>query len=583
MNVNRNHYHRLSSLALIMVTSVVGTAAGEKRAELTILHTSDLHGSVLPFDDYGNRPSKIGSLAQVATIVHDIRTSTDHPVLLLDSGDTLQGTPLEQFTHVRWSEASPTIEAMNLIGYQAMAVGNHEFNFGLEVLRRAEEQAAFPFLSANSVRAGSTEPAFQPFAIFEAGPIKVGVLGLITPNIPGWEIPENYAGLDFQPMDEAARIWVPRLRQDEGCDLVVVIAHTGFEGVPDTGELNGTEYENFILRLTKVPGIDVLLTGHTHDDIPPHLVNGVYVSQPDARARMVTRIDIELEHGEAGWKIIERDGKNLASRDAEPDADIERTFTLVHQRVQAALDGPVGEVTGEVRVDRCRLEDCAAVDLIHAVQLEAAGAQLSIAGILNAFAPPLAEGPVNWRWIHSFYSYTNTLVAVRLTGAEVRDVLEHAANFYDGMECSEDGGCTVLTDSTIPLYNVDSMAGLHYRIDPTQPEGSRIRDLRYQGLPLDLQATFTVACNSYRAAGGGHFPHIEGAEVVWTTSEEMTDLIGDYLNRNQPWRPVVDANWRIGRDIVTEKELVTRQQAAEEGRGEATEYPKTEPKEGEGE
>jgi 2',3'-cyclic-nucleotide 2'-phosphodiesterase/3'-nucleotidase len=489
----------------------------------------------------------------VATLVENTRSASDHPLLVFDSGDTIQGTPFEQFVHVRWGEPSPTIGAMNRIGYDAMAVGNHEFNFGLEVLRRAERQAEFPILSANSLRVGTNEPAFQPYAVFEAGPLKVGVLGLITTNVPGWEVPEHYAGLEFQPMDEAARRWVPILREEEGCDVVVVLAHTGFEGDPETGELNGTEHENFVLRLAEVPGIDLLLTGHTHDDIPPHLVHGVIVSQPDARAQMVTRIDLSFTKTANGWAIEEWTGNNLAMRETVADTEMVEAFAPAQQRVQTELDGPVGEVSGEIRVERCRLEDCAAVDLIHAVQLDASGADLSLASLLNAHAPPLKAGPVNWRWIHAFYVYANSLIAVRLTGEQVRDVLEHTARFYDGLECPDTGGCTVLTDPAIPLYNVDNMAGIQYRIDPTQPEGSRIRDLRYKGAELDLHATFTVACNSYRAAGGGIFPHIEKAEVVWVSSKEMTDLIGDYFNRHRPWKPVVDGNWRIGRDLEAER------------------------------
>jgi 2',3'-cyclic-nucleotide 2'-phosphodiesterase/3'-nucleotidase len=198
------------------------------------------------------------------------------------------------------------------------------------------------------------------------------------------------------------------------------------------------------------------------------------------------------------------------------------------------------------------LEDCAAVDLLHEVQMHASGADLSLAALLNARAPVLHTGPVSWRWIHGFYVYPNTLIAVRLTGAQIRDVLEHAARYYDGLECGLEG-CTVVGDGAIPHYNVDNMAGVDYRIDPTRPEGSRIRDLRYNGLPLDPEAEFVVACNSYRAAGGGLYPHLEGAVVVWRSSEEMPDLIGDYLNGHRPWRPVVDGNWRIGRDIVAEE------------------------------
>ena len=538
------------SLAVVLSSSAV---AGDKEtAELTILHTSDLHGAVLPFNDYANRPSDIGSLAQIATMVSEIQAAADHPVLVLDSGDTLQGTPMEHFVHVRWGEPSPTIEAMNRIGYRAMAVGNHEFNFGLEVLERARKQAEFPFLSANILREGTNDPAFQPYAIFEQGPIRVGVLGLITPNVPGWEKPENYRGLVFEAMDDAARRWVPVLREKENCDVVVVLAHTGFEQDPETGEADGTAHENFVWRLTAVPGIDVLLTGHTHEDIPPRLVRGVLVAQPWARARMLTRIDLRLDREGPGWQITERRGENLPVKGVPADTELTRHFTVVQQRVQSALDGPVGEVTREVRVDRCRIEDCAAVDLVHQVQMDVSGADLSLSALLNAHAPVLRAGPVTWRWVHAFYVYPNTLVAVRLTGAQVRDVLEHAARYYDGLECHAEG-CTVVGDAAIPHYNVDNMAGVSYRIDPTRPEGSRIRDLRYNGLPLDPEAELIVACNSYRAAGGGFYPHLEEAEVVWRSSDELPDLIGDYLDKHRPWVPVVDGNWRIGRDIVAEE------------------------------
>ncbi|MFV2073168.1 MAG: bifunctional UDP-sugar hydrolase/5'-nucleotidase [Thermoanaerobaculales bacterium] len=535
--------------AALLLLGAVGVAAdGPKTAELTILHTSDLHGAVLPGNDLGR-----GSLIQVATLVEDIRRRAGHPVLLFDSGDTIQGSPLEQFAHVRWGEPSPTIEVMNLIGYQAMAVGNHEFNFGLDVLRRAQAHAQFPFLSANTVGVDNGEPAFQPYVVLQAGALRVGVLGLTTPNIPGWEKEENYRGLAFEAMDAAARRWVPILREKEGCDLVVVLAHTGFERNPSSGEPEGTGFDNFAWRLTEVPGIDVLLTGHTHSDMPPRRLHGVIVSQPRARAQLLTRIDLDLQRKGSGWKIVRWNGENLPTGAAVPDHELRAHFAPLNKKVETALDGAVGRVTGEVRVDRCRLVDCAALDLVHAVQLEASGAQLSLAALLNGRLPALGPGPVSWRWVHAFYTYPNTLVAVRLNGAQIVDILEHSARYYDGLRCPEEGGCSVLTDPSVPHYNVDSMAGISYRIDPTRLEGSRIRDLRFRGLPLDLHATFTLVCNSYRASGGGLYPHLAEAEVVWKSSEEMTDLIGDYLARHDPWQPVVDDNWRIGRELAAEE------------------------------
>jgi 2',3'-cyclic-nucleotide 2'-phosphodiesterase/3'-nucleotidase len=383
--------------------------------------------------------------------------------------------------------------------------------------------------------------------------VKVGVLGLITPNVPGWETPEHYAGLDFLPMDEAARRWVPILRETEGCDLVVVLAHCGFERDLERGEPNHTNHENFGWRLTQVPGIDVLLTGHTHRDIPPREVNGVIVAQPAARATRLTRLDLDLRREADRWLIESWAGENLATAEAEADPEIIAALTPAHTRVARALDATVGEVTAEVRVDRCRLEDCAATDLLHAVQLEASGADLSLAALPNRYAPPLPAGPVSLRWVYAFYTYPNTLVAVRLTGSQVHDLLEHSARYYDGLRCEPEDGCTVLTDPEVRHYNVDTMAGISYRIDPTRPEGSRVRDLSYRGLPLDRDAVVTVVINSYRAAGGGLFPHLAEAEAVWRSSAEMTELIADYLQRHQPWYPATDGNWRLGRDMVAEE------------------------------
>jgi len=331
------------ALCAVLVWTVAGEcSATDTRHGLTILHTSDLHGSVLAWDDFRNQPAD-GSLAQIATLVQEIREATDHPVLVLDSGDTIQGTPFEQFPHVRWSEPSPTIAAMNRIGYDAMAVGNHEFNFGLAVLRRAEEQADFPFLSANTIDEATESPVFPSHMVITAGDVRVGVVGLVTPNIPGWERPEHYRGLAFRPMDEVAREQVRTLRDEAGCDLVVVLAHTGFEKDPETGAARGTEAEDFAWRLARVPGIDVLLTGHTHEDIPPRELNGVVVAQPSGRARKLTRIDLELERRSDGWRVASWQGRNLEVAGIEADGDIQAEMAELHRRVAEALDGPVGK------------------------------------------------------------------------------------------------------------------------------------------------------------------------------------------------------------------------------------------------
>ncbi len=544
------------SLALLLHSGLVLGAEEPARQlrRITLLHTSDIHGRVLPHDDARDQPAA-GSLARLATLVDRIRSEVTHPVLLLDSGDTIQGTPLEQFALVRFAEQSPTIAAMNRIGYSAMALGNHEFNFGLDVLRRVREQAAFPLLSANTQYAASGEPAFDPFLVIEAGDIRIGVLGLTTSNIAGWESPENYQGLVFQATEEAARRWVPVLREQQRCDLVVVLAHTGFERDLASGAANSTNKENSAWRLSTVPGVDVLLTGHTHRDIEPRQLHGAIVSQPSSGARRLTRIDLDFEPAAKGWSLVSWQGKNLDPGEQKPDPELIDSFADLHARVVKALDSPIGHTTSAVSVRGCRLADCAACDLLHDVQLEASGADLSLASLLSDSTPDLAAGAVTWRWIFGLYVFSNTLQAITVSGAQVRDILEHAASYYTGLECTAATGCTLLTDPEVLRFNVDSMAGLSYHIDPTRPLGERIRDLSFAGLPWDPERVFTLVCNSYRGAGGGGFPHIGEAPVVWRSSEEMTDLVADYLTLHDPWQPRADHNWRVVPEIVAEQPL----------------------------
>jgi 2',3'-cyclic-nucleotide 2'-phosphodiesterase/3'-nucleotidase len=536
------------ALGALLAAAAAPVCADDVRS-LTILHTSDLHGHVGSVDPVTGGPA-VGSLARVADLVREVRDTAPGPVLVLDSGDTLQGSPVEELPHVHWGEPSPTMAAMDRIGYDAVAVGNHEFNFGIEVLRRAERQASFPLLSANTVDVATGEPAFRPYVVLERDGVRIGVLGLTTPSVPRWEVPAHYAGLRFEPMADAARRWVQTLRTDEACDLVVVLAHTGFERDPRTGEERPRRVGNHAWELTRVEGIDLLLTGHDHRAERPHQVHGVVIAQPRARARTVTRLDLTLERHDGEWRVAGWTGELVDVTSRPLDPQVVALTAGIEARVGSALDRPVGQVTDPVDVIGCRLRDCAVLDMVHAAQLEASGADLSLTALLSDAAPPLERGPVTERWLRAMYVYPNRLVAMRLTGAQVVDVLEHAARYHDGLDCSGRGPCVVTTDTDIPRYNVDSLAGLAYRIDPTRPEGARVTDVRLGGRPLHPDQMFTVVMNTYRASGGGDYPHVTDAEIVWRSDVEVVDLLRAWLDRHRPWRPTVDGNWTVAPDLV---------------------------------
>ena len=223
----------------LAVEPVAGEPGGAATAIVTVLQTTDLHGNLVAWDYARSRESDVG-LARVATRVAAIRRETPN-VLLVDTGDTIQGTPIE-YMHARrgGKGPDPTMAVMNAMGYVAMAVGNHEFNYGMAVLRRAEKDAKFPWLSANTRNAKDGSPAFPEYAVREAGGVRVGLLGLTTPNIPSWEPEANRPGLSWEDPVETAKRLVPVLRGRERCDAVVVLFHSGLEADPVTGEPNGT-------------------------------------------------------------------------------------------------------------------------------------------------------------------------------------------------------------------------------------------------------------------------------------------------------------------------------------------------------
>ena len=295
----------------VFLSFLLLSAANGAAVTLTILHTSDLHGRVHSHDALEDRDLGEG-LARVAAAVASIRAEGG-PVLLLDSGDTIQGSPTQAlaFAGRAGDGSDPIIRAMNRVGYDAMAVGNHEFDFGVERLEKSRREARFPWLSANTLRANG-DPAFDPYVVREIAGVRIGVLGLVTPRVGDWESPSLLAGLRFSDTIEAARRYVPVLRGKERCDLVVVITHQGFERDPATGRSTGGSQENQAYALaTEVPGIDLLLAGHAHVVVEPRRLGPTWVSEPGRWGNTLTRFDVTLEKAGAAWRVAAVAGRNL--------------------------------------------------------------------------------------------------------------------------------------------------------------------------------------------------------------------------------------------------------------------------------
>ncbi len=532
-------------LAVVLALGAGGVARAERETTLTVLFTSDVHGRVLPFDDVRERPAR-GSLAQVATLVSRVREQTRN-VIVLDGGDAIQGTPLAYYGIAAPGAEGrdPTVAGMNLVGVDAAVLGNHELNFGLDVLRRSIAQSSFPWLAANMKGAQRAGLKVGDELIIERGGVKVGVLGLTNPNIPHWDPPDHWRGLEFLDPVETARQRLAALRAK--VDVVVVVAHTGFERDLDTGEGDDSEHENFAWRLAQLEGIDLLLTGHTHRDISPRELGRTVVAQPGRWAERVTRVDFSLTRTGRRWRIAGWQGRNLPTGDEGADQSVAAAVADLHERVSRELSRPLGTLTAPLRLAGAPTADDASVDLVHAVQLEASGAQLSLAAPLGMQAE-FSPGPLTPRLAHALYPYPNTLFVVRLTGAQLRDVLEHAVHGWVGVECAV-SGCVAKRDARVPVYAFDTLAGGTYFVDPQAPAGSRIRGLRVGGRPVGAGETFTLAINSYRAVGGGHFPHLDTAPRVAEIDRPMVELLVDYFTRLGTVTPVADDNWAFAPPI----------------------------------
>ncbi|MFE0821148.1 bifunctional metallophosphatase/5'-nucleotidase [Streptomyces sp. NPDC058847] len=556
-----------------------------KRYALTVLGTTDLHGHVFNWDyfkdaEYADSAGNAQGLARVSTLVNQVREEKGRRnTLLLDAGDTIQGTPLTYYyakvdpITAKGGPVHPMAQAMNAIGYDAVALGNHEFNYGIETLRKFEEQCDFPLLGANAVDAKTLKPAFPPyfmktFRVKGAPPMKVAVLGLTNPGIAIWDKAYVQGKLAFPGLEEQAAKWVPKLRS-MGADVVVVSAHSGSSGTSSYGD-QLPYVENAAANVARlVPGIDAILVGHAHTEIAElKVVNEetgktVVLSEPLCYAERLTLFDFELFFERGRWHVESVRASLRDSATVEDDPAITRLLTDEHEKVVAYVNQVVGTATETLTTVEARYKDAPIIDLITRVQEDVV--REALAGTEYASLPVLAQaspfsrtseipaGEVTIRDLSSLYVYDNTLVAKLMTGAQLRAYLEYSAEYYVRTAAGAPVDVARLTNANgRPDYNYDYVSGLTYEIDVAQAPGSRIRNLAYGGVPVVDGAEFVLAVNNYRANGGGAFPHVASARELWSESTEIRTRIAEWVTAKGVLDPrdFASVDWRLTRDGV---------------------------------
>jgi len=537
--------YSLSILVLLLALVLVAQSFVPERVQITILGTTDLHGNINPIDYYTDKADNRG-LAKVATLIKRIRKEQPN-TLLIDSGDTIQGSPLESF-HSRKNNTriDPMMLVMNSLNYDAMTVGNHEYNFGLKVLEKARGEAKFPWLSANTYAKGTQRTHYKPYIVKEVAGVKIGILGLTTPGIPYWDNPPNYAGLEFRAPVAEARKWVATLRTQEKVDVVVIAMHMGLGEDLRTGEVSPGQipHENEAISIAEeVPGVDVIFMGHTHRDVPSLYINGVLLTQANHWGRHLARADLYLQKSPSGWRVYAKSARTIPTDDRiEPDPDVVKLAEPYDRQTEQWLERVVGESPEELTAEDARFRDTAILDLIQKVQLEAGKADVSMVASFNQQAR-IAKGPVTVRDIAELYVYENTLAVLEVTGQQLKDALEHSAKYYNNYESGKTP--RELINDKIPAYNFDIAEGVSYDLDLSKPIGSRIQNLKFKGQPLSMTRKLRLATNNYRVNGGGGYTMYKNAPVVYRSSEEIRELMIDWLERNKTIPTKPNNNWRI--------------------------------------
>jgi len=492
----------------------------------------------------------------------------------------------------------PAFKVMNALGYDAANVGNHEFNYGLPFLNRALMGAAFPYVNANVDKdeAGSP-PAFQRFVMLErrftdeAGAshtLKIGVTGFVPPQIMQWDQQHLTGRVKARDIPQTARELVPQMRA-AGADVVVLIAHSGFE----RGE---TVFfaENTVARLAEVPGVTAILFGHSHGEFPGRFfnshpkvdlargtINGVPATMPGFWGSHLGVIDLVLERREGAWQVTDsraeiRPVHDRAARKAlvAPDPQVAALIRTEHEGTLAYVRAPVATSATPIQSYFAQVADDPSVQLVSQAQL--AYARRALAGtehaqlpLLSAAAPfktggrgganyytDIPAGPVAVRNVADLYIYPNTVKVVRISGAMVREWLEMSAGAFNRIDPAGAPEQNLI-NTAFPSFNFDTLDGVSYRIDLTQParydrngklvapEARRIRDLRHNGRPVDDAAPFAVVTNNYRASGGGGFPGLDGSNIILHAPDENREALLQYLQSSGRVDPAADGNWRF--------------------------------------
>ncbi|EJI1277513.1 2',3'-cyclic-nucleotide 2'-phosphodiesterase [Vibrio vulnificus] len=605
------------SLAVLSSMLVMAGPAMAETIKLRIIETTDIHTNVMDYDYYKDKPSQQIGLTRAATLVKQARGEVVNSVLV-DNGDLIQGSPMGDYMAakgIKAGEVHPVYKAMNQLSYDVGNIGNHEFNYGLEFLAETINDADFPYVSANVFDKKTGKHYFKPYIIKdhtfkdvngEEHTIKVGYIGFVPPQIMVWD-KKNLEGKVFaKDIKATAEELVPQMKK-EGADVIVAIPHSGVSSDPYK-----IGAENSVYYLSEVDGIDAIAFGHSHAVFPGKgfdniqgvdnqagTINGVAAVMPGRWGSHVGIIDLELQQKQGKWTVVKGQtearpifDKTTKKPLVDADAAMVKALEADHKGTREFVNQPIGKANDVMYSFLALVQDDPTVQIVNLAQKDYVERFIQgdpdLAGlpVLSAAAPFKAGGrkndPANFTEVESgqltfrnaadLYLYPNTLVAMKVTGHEVKEWLECSAGQFKQIDVSSTAPQSLIDWDGFRTYNFDVIDGVNYQIDVTKPakydgdckvinaDSERVIGLTYQGKPIDVKQTFIIATNNYRAYSN-KFPGTGSEFVAFDSPDENRTVVANYISRVSQEKgevtPSADNNWTFA-PIKSDKALDIR-------------------------
>ena len=572
-----------------------------QEVDVRILATTDLHTNLVNYDYYQDKPAQNVGLAKTAVLIEDAKKENSN-VLLVDNGDTIQGTPLGTYkaivNPIKDGEQHPMYTALQKLGFDAGTLGNHEFNYGLDYLKKVIATAGMPIVNANVVDAKTGKFVYDPYKIIKktytdkngrSVDVNLGVTSIVPPEILSWDKANLEGKVKVNDSVEAIQAIIPEMRK-AGADVVLVLSHSG---IGDDKYEKGEENEGY--QIASLPGVDAVVTGHSHAEFPSGngtgfyekyagvdgvngKINGTPVTMAGKYGDHLGVIDLNLRYTDGKWSVV---GSKAAIRKIDTKSKVadERITAIAkesHEGTVKYVRQQVGTTSAPITSYFALVKDDPSVQIVNNAQIwyakkELAGTPEANLPILSAAAPfkagtrgdataytDIPAGPIAIKNVADLYLYDNVTAILKVTGAQLKEWLEMSAGQFNTIDPTSKEP-QQLVNPSYRTYNFDVIDGVTYEFDVTQPnkydregktvnpDASRVRNLKYQGKEVTADQEFIVVTNNYRA--NGKFPGVRDASLNQLLGLENRQAIINYILEEKNINPSADGNWHFTSSI----------------------------------